>query len=372
MLKVFVLVAMSTKAVAHEVTPTVADITVTQTEVVLQLKANAEAFLAGLDLAVVEDTDDAANADAYDALRALPAEEFSAGVRASFPDLSDSFILMQGDARLPLELLDVVVEDVAGVDLPRTTTLRMRADAGAGPVTFAMAPANGALVLRQQGAGEAGFAGLLSAGEASPPISVEGGHSESGWQTFVRFIPVGVEHIVPLGLDHILFVLGLFFLAPRLAPLLWQVSAFTLAHTVTLALGATGAVPVNPDIVEPLIALSIVYVAVENIFTDGLQKWRPALIFAFGLLHGLGFSIVLEEYGIPDGQFLPALVGFNIGVEVGQLIVIAIAFALVGYWFRHKSWYRPLIAIPASAAIAFIGAYWVVERTGLLGMITGA
>lgn len=374
MLKVFVLMLVSTSAVAHEVTPTVADITIASDSVSLQLAVNAEAFLADIDLNGLEDTDDAQNAPAYDELRALDAAALQDAVTNSFDRvLAPRLNVMQGGVAVPLTLESVSVEDVSDLELPRLTTLiATGALAGDGPVTFQMAPSFGDMVLRQQGATDVGFAGLLRAGEASPELTQEGGESENGWQTFVRFIPVGIEHIVPLGLDHILFVLGLFFLAARLKPLLWQVSAFTLAHTVTLALGATGVVPVNPDIVEPLIALSIVYVAVENIFTQNVQKWRPALIFAFGLLHGLGFSIVLEEYGIPDGQFLPALIGFNIGVEFGQLIVIGIAFALVGYWFRDKPWYRPLIAIPASAAIAFVGGYWVLERTGMLGLISGA
>jgi len=173
---------------------------------------------------------------------------------------------------------------------------------------------------------------------------------------------VGFDHIVPKGLDHILFVLGLFFLSPKLGALFWQGSAFTLAHTVTLALGALGWVNVPGSIVEPLIAASIVAVAVENIVSGGLSKWRPLVIFGFGLLHGLGFASVLGEFGLPEGQFIPALLGFNIGVELGQLAVIAVAFALV-FWAVRKEWYRRVIAIPASLVIAAIGAFWVVERT---------
>jgi len=209
------------------------------------------------------------------------------------------------------------------------------------------------------------YTGLLSGGEISPPITAGGGTSEGGWQSFARYIGVGFDHIIPKGLDHILFVLGLFFLSARLGPLLWQVSAFTLAHTVTLALGALGWVNVPAQIVEPLIAASIVYVAVENIVSDGLSRWRTALIFGFGLLHGLGFASVLGEFGLPTAQFIPALIGFNIGVELGQLAVIAAAFLLVGLWFRDEPWYRRFIAIPASLCIAAVGAFWVIERTVL-------
>ncbi len=117
--------------------------------------------------------------------------------------------------------------------------------------------------------------------------------------------------------------------------------------------------------VEPLIAASICYVAIENVFTNHLNPWRPAIVFGFGLLHGLGFASVLEEFGLPETHFIPALLGFNVGVELGQITVIAIAFLAVGFWFRNKPWYRSVITIPASLVIAGIGAYWVLERTVL-------
>ena len=174
---------------------------------------------------------------------------------------------------------------------------------------------------------------------------------------------MGFDHILPKGLDHILFVLGLYFLSVRFGVLLWQISAFTVAHTVTLALGAMGLVTVPATIVEPLIAASIVFVAVENIASPKLHAWRPAVVFGFGLLHGLGFASVLGEFGLPQGQFIPALIGFNIGVELGQLTVIVIMILTLGLWFGSQSWFRTRIAVPASALIGIIGAWWCVERT---------
>ena len=225
-------------------------------------------------------------------------------------------------------------------------------------------PGSGDLVLRQQGV-EAPYAGYLVGGQATQAIPLSGGAAFNGWQVFTQYVPVGFDHILPKGLDHILFVLGLFFLSARLGPLIWQVSAFTLAHTLSLALGALGIMQINPAIVEPLIAASIVFVAVENLFSDRFSRWRPAIVFCFGLLHGLGFASVLEAFGLPQGQFVPALIGFNIGVELGQLAVIAIAFLTVGYWFGQKPWYRRRIAVPASVVIALVGSYWFVERVFL-------
>ena len=122
-----------------------------------------------------------------------------------------------------------------------------------------------------------------------------------------QYLELGYTHILPRGVDHILFVLGVFLLSRRWKPILMQVTAFTLAHTITLGLTIYGIVSLRPAIVEPLIALSIVYVAVENLFTSRLTPWRVALVFGFGLIHGMGFAGVLSQLGLPRAQFLPAL-----------------------------------------------------------------
>ena len=176
----------------------------------------------------------------------------------------------------------------------------------------------------------------------------------------------GFDHIVPKGLDHILFVIGLFLLSVRLGPLLWQVTSFTIAHSITLALGALGLVSISPDVVEPLIAASIVFVALENLATDRLKPWRPALVFGFGLLHGLGFASVLAEFGMPNAHFLTALVAFNVGVELGQFAVVAACYGLVGYWFGRRPWYRRAVVWPASLGIAAVAAFWFLERVGVI------
>lgn len=178
---------------------------------------------------------------------------------------------------------------------------------------------------------------------------------------FGHYIVLGFKHILPRGLDHVLFVLGLFLLSPRLKPLLWQVTAFTLAHTITLALTVTGKLPSAPSVIEPLIAASIAFVAIENLITTKLHPWRPVLVFGFGLLHGMGFAGVLKDAGLPEGQLAEALIAFNVGVELGQLTVIAGALLLVG-WARKKDWYRTRVTIPASVLIAAVAVYWTVQR----------
>jgi hypothetical protein len=180
---------------------------------------------------------------------------------------------------------------------------------------------------------------------------------------FGSSIVLGFTHIVPKGLDHILFVLGLFLFAASTRALLLQVSAFTLAHSITLALSLYGVVSLPAAVVEPLIALSIAYVAVENLFTSSLRSWRLALVFAFGLLHGLGFAGILASLNIARRDFVETLIGFNVGVELGQLAVIAAAGLVVWRLRLSPSDYRRIVVRPASATIAAAGVFWVVERT---------
>ncbi|OJU63853.1 MAG: hypothetical protein BGO01_16980 [Armatimonadetes bacterium 55-13] len=195
-----------------------------------------------------------------------------------------------------------------------------------------------------------------------PPVEVESQAPASSWYaTFWSYIKMGFVHILPLGLDHILFVLGLFLLSNRTKDLLKQITAFTIAHSITLALSLYGIVRLPPAIVEPIIALSIVFVAVENIFSKKMTPWRPLVVFIFGLVHGMGFAGVLMEAGLARDSFLKALVGFNVGVELGQLTVVAGALLLVG-WFRSNQKYRSFVTVPASIAIAAVALFWTFER----------
>ena len=177
-----------------------------------------------------------------------------------------------------------------------------------------------------------------------------------------RHFVLGFTHIVPEGLDHVLFVLGLFLLSVRARSILLQVSAFTVAHSITLGLSMYGVISAPSSVVEPMIALSIAYVAIENLFLAELKAWRLLLVFAFGLLHGMGFAGALQELGLPRSEFLTALLTFNLGVEGGQLAVIGAAALLVGWQSDGHRSYRRRIVIPASAVIACIAVYWTVER----------
>jgi hypothetical protein len=351
-------------AAAHEVVPAVADMERDGESLAFRIELNAESVVAGIDLASLADTNDAPEAATYDSLRALEPEALADRFTAFWPEMAARITILVDGQPVPPESMSISVPPIGDTEVNRLSQLQFSVPLPerAQSVVFGWDAGFGALVLRQQGVAEP-YDGYLEPGQLTPPISLAGGDQAGPWQTFLDYIPVGFDHIVPKGLDHILFVLGLFFLSTRLRPLLWQVTAFTLAHTITLALGALGYVNIPGSIVEPIIAASIVFVAVENIFSTGISRWRPAVVFGFGLLHGLGFASVLGEFGLPENAFLPALIGFNLGVELGQLAVIGVAFLTVGLWFGRKPWYKPYVANVASAMIAVIGAYWVVERT---------
>jgi hypothetical protein len=177
-----------------------------------------------------------------------------------------------------------------------------------------------------------------------------------------HYFALGFRHILPHGPDHILFILGLFFLTRSFGVLLFQMTLFTLAHSLTLGLSLYGFLSVPMQWVEIAIALSIAFIAIENLFCEKLSRWRPAMVFVFGLVHGLGFAHSFEKNPALAGDFLPALFSFNLGIEFGQLAVVGIAYAAVALWWK-RDWYRAAIARPASAIIAASGLYWAVERS---------
>ena len=178
---------------------------------------------------------------------------------------------------------------------------------------------------------------------------------------FSIFIQAGFEHIIPKGLDHILFVLGLFFSCLHFRILLLQVTAFTISHSITLLLAAIGLIQIQGSIIEPLIALSIVWIAIENCAFQEPSKWRYLVVFIFGLLHGLGFASVLSQYGLPKDNFISLLLGFNIGVELGQLSILIIAFIALKIILKNINKMKKTRK-PASIMIGCVGLFWFIQR----------
>jgi hydrogenase/urease accessory protein HupE len=340
----------------------------------IEIRASIEALLTGIN-AQYKNTKDAPNAKKYDELRVLEPDKLKAKFLNFKQSMLDSIYLKADGKIIDLELITINIPEAGYTKVPRISTLNLSGNISKNtqklnwyyPYSFGDNAVRVRQVdkikekwhwsqwqwLRKDNPSEA-FS--LAALFIKPPI----------YKTIGSYISLGFEHIFPKGTDHILFILGLFFFSSRLKPLLWQVTMFTIAHTITLGLSIYQIVSLPSSIVEPLIALSIAYVGFENVFADKLKTHRLASLFGFGLLHGLGFAGVLAEFGMPDNAFITALISFNIGVELGQLFIILIAFLLFGICCRHKSWYRKIIAVPLSLLIAFIGLYWTFDRLLLI------
>jgi hypothetical protein len=328
-----------------------------------------------------------ARPDAYHALTQSDAATQEAAVRVALPLILEALEFYAGDERLQLELQDFSLPQLpatvfADPAQDKSTVLRFTAKLPATPAPFVMvvpygarvhhpvlfaagSPTTGVLARSwvEEGPTEAFDWTAFAGGIDGVPGGAPGGTvARSPWYVdFWTYLRLGFKHIVPDGLDHILFVLALFFLGQTWRKLVAQTTVFTIAHATTLFLSRYGVISLPGHIVEPLIAFSIACIALENIFRQKLGPARLTLVFAFGLVHGLGFAGSIAEVEFPRDQFLMALLGFNLGVDFGQLFIIALALLAVG-WFRDKPWFRTRIMIPCCAAIAAVGLFWTVQR----------
>lgn len=378
LLAAVLLLAGQSYAFAHLPTMAAASITVeSDGKFSLDLTFDVPPFV--LDVTPQAATDNAMNAWLNGDTNSLAASLAAASVRFSkeFATVTDKGAGSMDTFLFPTVAdLERYKESVAIVQLPVMLMLSLegRLPPGARSVSFRFPAVMGVIAVTINRPGQEAAALVANSGEATEPVPIQlqgasvspaSGTSpavEPGrWHVVRQYLLLGYQHILPEGTDHILFVLGLFLLSCRLKPLLWQVTAFTVAHSITLGLAMYGIIRLPSSVVEPLIAASIAFVAVENICTPELKPWRPVVVFCFGLIHGLGFSSVLLSLGLPRNDFVPALVAFNGGVELGQLTVIAGAFVVVGWW-RQRAWYRRSIVIPASALIAATGVYWTIQR----------
>ncbi|HUR33290.1 MAG TPA: HupE/UreJ family protein [Vicinamibacterales bacterium] len=246
---------------------------------------------------------------------------------------------------------------------PGTVTLTGRAAPGARTFTLQYDLAGGTFALVARIHERAPRTLWVEPGRPSEAVSLGDPVTPLGSGEVAReYFALGFTHILPKGADHILFVVGLFLLSTNWRPLLAQISAFTIAHSITLGLTAYGLVALPAQLVEPMIALSIAYVAVENLLTSELRSWRVTLVFVFGLLHGMGFASVLRDLGLPRHEFLTALVTFNAGVEAGQLAVVGLATLMVWHWRSNPDTYRRRIVQPSSMAIGLVAIVWTLQR----------
>ena len=381
---ILVLCLMAQLAQADVVKPALVEIsTRADGQVSIDIRASLEALLTGIN-ARFKNTQDAPQAAEYDELRQLSAAELGNQFAAFVPILLTAIRLTADDKPIDLQLVDVQIPAPGYTQVPRNSRLLLHGKLPAAsqslrwyyPAVFG----DNAVRVRQVDAQAdiwlwSDWQWIRDDSPSQPFVLQTKSPARSSWQHVVDYVQIGFMHIVPLGADHVLFILGLFLFGGGWRALFWQVSVFTVAHSVTLGLGLAGWVSLPSVWVEPLIAASIIFIALENIgwrFISGRSALstvplqtascrRLCVIFGFGLLHGLGFAEMLSAFGLPSDAFLAALLGFNLGVEAGQLVVLAAAFTLT-CWIRSPVHYYRWVVVPGSACIALVGVMWTLER----------
>lgn len=359
---------------ADVVKPALVEINVNENgEVSVEVRASVEALLTGIN-AQYKNTKDAPTADEYDVLRKLSGAELKREFSTFHQQFLGSVFIQVNDEKIALQIASVDVPPAGYTKVPRISVIKLSgelpAEAGALQWYYPAKFGDNAVRVRQVDEENKQWHWSqwqwLRNDEMSEAFSLtEIVNNKTLVEVITSYIVIGFEHIVPKGLDHILFILGLFLLSTHWRPLFWQVTMFTVAHTITLGLAMNNVIALPANIVEPLIALSIAYVGIENVFAKQLVKSRLILVFLFGLLHGLGFASVLIDFGMPANDFAVALISFNVGVELGQLAVISTAFVILRLGFKNSSAYRKMVVVPGSLMIAIIGLYWFVERLEL-------
>ena len=358
-------------AFADVVKPALVEINVDNERVItVEVRASIEALLTGIN-AKYKNTQDAPNAEEYDEFRKLPARDLKQAFVRFKQRFLDSIYIKAGGEKLLLQIDKIEIPPIGYTKVPRISVIRLKGQfpesADALQWYYPEKFGDNAVRLRQVDKQNekwhwSQWQWLRDDAASSSFSLTEIVARQSTLQVIASYIVLGFEHILPKGLDHILFILGLFLLSTHWRPLLWQVTMFTVAHTITLGLAMNNVVELPSNIVEPLIALSIAYVGIENLFTKDLHKSRILLVFIFGLIHGLGFASVLSDFGMPESDFITALISFNVGVELGQVSIILLAFVLISSWLKQRINYRAIIVAPGSVFIAVIGVFWFFER----------
>lgn len=351
---------------AHELRPNIANLDITKnektTDAKLDLKINLEAIIVGID-PNHSNTKESDQSDLYDEYRKLSPDKLLKKFYEKFDSLDDKIYLTNSSNKYFGTIEQITIPEIGDIEVIRDSTIELSfKNLQENAYQFYWDENFGSVILRVNSNDQSELHTEIITKESLSSTFNINEDQLNIFKTITDYIVIGFEHILPKGLDHILFVLALFLLSTKFKPLFFQVTYFTIAHSITLFLGVLNIVNISPNIVEPIIAISIAYVAFENLFTNKLNKARPFVIFIFGLLHGLGFAGVLTEIGIPDDLFITSLVSFNVGVELGQIAVILIAYLLLALPFGKQKWYDARITKPMSLVIACVGLYWFIER----------
>lgn len=385
-LSILILLLGSTITQADVVKPSLIEINVNTNETVsIEIRTSIEALLTGIN-SQYKNTKESPNADKYDVLRKLSSDDLQKHFIPFHKEFLSKVAVKLDQAEIELKIDKVEIPLPGYTKVPRTSIIHL---SGSIPrntklISWYYPKSFGDNAVRVRQIDKKNQNWHWSAwqwirkDQFTKPFSLQEVFTQiSTYEVIKTYLIAGFQHIIPKGFDHLLFIIGIFLYSSHLKPLFWQVTMFTLAHTITLGLASSGVILLASSIVEPLIALSIAYIAFENIISarrkvplENKQHIRLSVIFLFGLLHGLGFASMLREFGLPDHAFFTALFSFNIGVEIAQLSVIAICYILLIKVIKsiiHNNThtllkYNHFIVIPFSIIIGCIGLFWTIER----------
>lgn len=356
---------------ADVVKPALVEISVsTDEQVTIEIRTSLEALLTEIN-GRFRNTTESPNADAYDRFREMSAGDLGAAFESFHARLLEGVELTVDGRVIPLSIASIDIPPPGYTKVPRPSVIYLQGQIPRDSLslTWYYPLVFGDQAVRVKQVDPASETWHWSAHQwirddrPTEPFSLtEVFAKPSVWRVMQTYTEAGFLHIVPRGWDHMLFVMGIFLMTLRLRPLMWQATMFTLAHSITLTAGVLDWVRLPVSIVEPLIALSIAYVAIENLFVARLSRFRLPVVFAFGLLHGLGFAEMLTDFGLPEGAYLQALIWFNVGVEFGQVAILLIGYFAISIWLQSDRTYRRWVTIPGSLAIGWIGLLWCYAR----------
>ena len=362
----------STVSISHEIKPSIADFTYDENFLNIKIRLNAELILSNIDASKISNTNSSSLSDIYDKLRILNKIELEELFKSSWQEISTNIDIKINNESKKINLINIEVEDIKNFEISRDTHIYLQVllNNNSEYFTFSWIKKYGPIILRENNNDKLEdelFTEYLQSGIESNQFSFNEKNFKNTLNSFINFFVLGVEHIIPKGLDHILFIFGLFLFSSSLKKLITQITIFTIAHSITLIFVSLSLMKINPQIVEPIIALSIVYVGIENIFKNYVKEYlRYVVILFFGLLHGLGFALVLSDIGYRSTDLFINLVSFNIGIEVAQISIVLVLYLLVALNFAKNKNYRMLFQVPSSILISSIGLYWFFERINFI------
>ena len=365
------LTLFSLGAISHEIRPSIADYKIEENILYFDIRLNAELILSGIDASNITDTNSSPLSATYDDLRSLTRENLKILLIESWDDIQSKINLNINEVSTKFELVDINIEANRDFEISRDSILYLKYELDEDDefLTFKWSEKYGPIIIREINELKKEddlYTEYLQAGLQTDKIFIRSENTQSIFKSIINYFILGIQHIIPKGLDHILFIVGLFFFSVTLRPLLIQVTMFTIAHSITLIFVSVSYINVNPLIVEPIIALSIAYVGIENIFKEYVKEYlRYIIIFFFGLLHGLGFALVLSDIGYQSSKLILNLISFNLGIEAAQIFIILFLYILLGIKFSNKKYYRYIFQVPVSLFIALVGIYWFFERINM-------